>query len=71
MIVAQVERRQRCRTAFGADGVVKLFEAADRARDGDHMRAGARQRERHGVADTARGAGDERDPISKRFRHFG
>ena len=71
LIVAQVERCQRCRTAFGADGVVKLFQAADRACDGNHVRAGAAERERHGVADTARGAGDERHPISKWFRHFG
>ena len=71
LIVTNVERRQRCRTPFGANGVVELLQAADRARDGNHMRAGAGERERRGVADTARGAGDKRHPIGKRFRHFG
>ena len=68
-IVAHVERRQRCRAAGGAHGVVELFQAADGARHRDHMRARARERERRRVADAARGAGDERDPISKRLRH--
>ena len=60
-----VERRQRGRTAGCADRVVELFETADRARERDHMRAGARQHECGGAADAARGAGDERDPTEQ------
>ncbi len=46
-----------------------LFQRADGARHGDDMGAGARQRQRTALADAARGAGDERDPIGERLRH--
>ncbi len=59
--VGHVERHQRRGAAQGLDRVVELFEAADGARHRDHMRAGARQRQRGGMADAARGAGDESD----------
>ena len=48
-----------------ADRVVELLDPADRARDRDDMGAGARDRDSCRVADAARGAGDERDPVSE------
>ena len=63
--VAQVHRRERRGTVLvrpkGADLVVEFLERALRAGERHHMRAGAREGERHRPADAARGAGDERD----------
>ena len=65
VVIAHVERHQRRRTAGLAHRVVEFFKPADRARYGDHMRAGACQRQRRRIADAARGAGDERDTVGK------
>ena len=59
--IGEVERHQRGAAAVFADLVVEFFQPALRARDGHDMRAGAGKRARRGVADAARGAGDERD----------
>src|ERR1700744_2043877 len=59
--IGEVERHERRAAAVLADLVVEFFEPALRARDRDDMRARFRQRARGGVADAARGAGDERD----------
>src|SRR6187551_1158476 len=67
--VSKVERYQRGAAAVLADLVVEFLKAALRARDGHHVRAGAGKRTRGGIADAARGAGDERDPGSEGFGH--
>ena len=59
--IGEVERHQRCAAAVFADLVVEFFQAALRARDRNDVRAGPGQRARRGIADAARGAGDERD----------
>ena len=63
--VPQIHRRERCGRfdvgAEGADLVVELLERALRSGERNHMRAGAREGEAPGPADSARGAGDERD----------
>jgi len=61
VIVLQVERHERRGAARRLDGVVDLFQPADRAGDRDHMRAGFGERDRGRVSDAARGTGDERD----------
>ena len=53
--------------ARGADFVVEFLERALRARESDDMRALGRQGQRHGAADAARGAGDERNAGSESF----
>ena len=68
-IVAEVERSECGRAAGGAHCVVKLLKSADGPRQSHHMRAAARKQQGGRVADAARGAGDERDPISKRLWH--
>ena len=68
-VVLEVERHERRRSAQRLDRVVEFFKPADRARERDDMGARFRQRECGGVADAARGAGDERDPIGKGRRH--
>src|SRR6187455_2033479 len=67
--IGEVERHQRGAAAVLADLVVEFLKAALRASDGHDMSAGAGQRTRGGMADAARGAGDERDPGSEGFRH--
>ena len=59
--IGEVERHQRGAAAVLADLVVEFFQAALRARDGNDMRACAGERACGGVADAARGAGDEGD----------
>ena len=59
--IGEVERHQRRAAAFIADLVVELFQPALRARHRNDVRAGLRQRQRRGIADAARGAGDESD----------
>src|SRR5947207_877435 len=65
VVILEVERYQRCRTAGRADRVVELLESAHRARDCDHMRARARKRERRRIADPARSAGDQGDAVGE------
>src|SRR5262245_54126626 len=69
LVVLEVERYQGGRAAERLDRIVELLEAADRARERDDMGAGLRQRERGGVTDAARGAGDERDTVGEGKRH--
>src|SRR5499433_3984794 len=69
LVVLEVERYEGGRAAHRLDRVVELLESADRARERDDMGAGLRQRERGGVADAARGAGDERDTVGEGKRH--
>src|SRR6185369_15550157 len=59
--IGEVERHQRGAAAVFADLVVEFFQAALRARDGNDMGAGLCQGARGGIADPARGAGDEGD----------
>ena len=59
--IGEVERHQCGAAAVVADLVVEFLEAALRARHRHHMRAGLCQRARGGIADAARGAGDESD----------
>ena len=65
-VVADVERGERGRAAGGTHRVVELLKSADGARQSDHMRARACQRDRSRVANAARRAGDERDAVDKR-----
>jgi hypothetical protein len=58
LVVLEVERHQRCRSARSLDRIIELLEATHGARERDDMRAGLRQRECGGVADAARGAGN-------------
>ena len=66
-VIAHVERHQCRRTAGRTRRVVDFLETADSARHGDDMCTLARQCEGRRAADTARGAGDERDTISERL----
>src|SRR6266481_4904033 len=59
--VGQIERHQGRSSAVLADLVVEFFEAALRSRHRNNVRAGFGQRTRGGVANAARGAGDESD----------
>ena len=69
LVILEVERHERGRTPQGLDRVIELLEPADRARERDNMGAGAGQRERGGIADAARGAGDERDTVGEGKGH--
>src|SRR5262249_5617265 len=69
LVVLEIERHERGRTAQGLDRVVEVLEPADGARERDNMGAGLGQRERGGVADAARGAGDERDTVGEGKGH--
>src|ERR1700730_11290273 len=69
LVVLEVERHERGRTTQGLDRVIELLEPADRARERDNMGAGAGQRERGGIADAARGAGDERGTVGEGKGH--
>src|SRR5262249_18002239 len=68
-VVLEVERHERGRSTQALDRVVELLEAADGARERDNMAAGFGERERGGVADAARGAGDERDTVGEGKGH--
>src|SRR5450759_3069504 len=59
--IGEIERHQGRGPAVVADLVVELLEPGLGSRHRHHMRAGLRQRARGGVADAARGAGDECD----------
>ena len=65
-IVPDIERRQRCRAAGRLDCIVEFFETADSACQCNHMSACAAKRQRCRIADAARGAGHERDPVRER-----
>src|SRR4051812_47341597 len=69
--VGEIERHQRGAAAVAADGVVEFLEAALGARHRDHMGACLCQRARGGVADAARGAGDESDTGGEGQGHRG
>lgn len=60
--IGEIEGNQRRGAADGLDGVVQILEAADRAGAGNDMRTGLGKFQRREIADTARRAGDERDP---------
>src|SRR6516162_1130040 len=68
-VVLEVERHERGRSAQALDRIVELLEPADGARERDNMGAGFGERERGGVADAARGAGDERDTVGEGKGH--
>src|SRR5262249_15374694 len=57
--VGHAQRHQRRRAAVLPDLIVELFKPALCARDRDDVRAGLRQCARSGIADAARGAGDD------------
>src|SRR4051794_32311242 len=59
--IGQVERHQGGAAAVFADFVVEFLQPALRPRHRHDMRAGFCQRPRGGIADAARGAGDESD----------
>src|ERR1700680_2123120 len=61
VVIGEVERHQRGAAAIFPDLVVELFESSLRPRHRPHMRGGPRERTRRGIADAARGAGDESD----------
>jgi len=64
--VGEVERHERWpRPVDGPDLVVQRLERPLDPPHRDHLRAGPRQRQRAGLADPARGAGDERDPAGE------
>jgi len=67
--IGEVERHQRRAAALMADGVVEFFETTLGSRHRDHMGAGLGQRAGGGIADAARGAGDESDPGGGRKGH--
>ena len=61
-LVGHRQRHQRrVRAAGGLDRVGEVLEAADGARQRDHLVAAGAERAGHGVAEAAAGAGDERD----------
>ena len=67
--IGEIERHQRGAAASLADLVVELFQPALRARHSHDMRAALGERNRGGVADAARGAGDESDAGSEGCCH--
>src|SRR5580704_5222396 len=68
--IGEVERHQ-CRGAtLLADLVVEFLEPGLRARHRHDMRPSLGQRTRGGIADTARGAGDESDPGGEGEGHW-
>src|SRR3954463_1659024 len=67
--VGEAERHQRGAAAVFADLVVELFQPALRARHRHDVRAAFGQRNCGGIADAARGAGDEGDTVSEGFGH--
>ena len=69
VVILEIERHEGRRRSGGADLVVELLERALRARERDHMRAGAREGERRGAADAARGAGHHREAVRERLVH--
>ena len=66
--VLEVERHQRGGAAGRLDLVVEFLKTADRARNGDDMRAGRGEALGGVVADAARGAGDDGDAAFERLR---
>ena len=52
-----------------SDFVVEFFQAPLRPRHGHDMRAGLGERARGGIADAARGAGDEGDAVGEGKGH--
>src|ERR1700722_13485593 len=69
--IGEIERHQSSAAAVTADGVVEFLETALGSRHRDHMGALPRQRACGGIADTARGAGDESDPGGEGKGHDG
>src|SRR3984885_2034826 len=67
--VGQVERHQRGAAAVLSDLVVEFLEPALRARHRHDVRAGFRKGARGGIADAARGAGDESDAVGEGEGH--
>src|SRR6266536_4523678 len=68
--IREVERHQRGAAAVVADLVVELFQPALRARHRHDMRAGFGKCARGGIADAARGAGDESDAGGEGWGHM-
>src|ERR1700724_2153873 len=68
--VGEIERHQSGGSAVLSDLVVELFEPGLGPRHRHHMRAGFCQRPRGGIADAARGAGDQSDTGGKREGHL-
>src|ERR1700716_75870 len=59
--VGEIKRHQGRSSAVVADLVVEFFQPSLRSRHRNDMRAGSCKRARSGIADAARGAGDEGD----------
>ena len=67
--IGEAERHQRRAAAVLPDLVVELLEPALRARHRDDVRARFGERARRGIADAARGAGDEGDAVGEGKGH--
>ena len=67
--IGEIERHQGGAAAVLTDLVVEFLEPALRSRHRHDMRAGLRQRARGGIADAARGAGDESDAGGEGLGH--
>src|ERR1700682_136163 len=67
--ICQGERHQRGAAAVLSDFIVEFLKAALRPRHRDDMRAGLGESSRGGIADAARGAGDESDTGSEGKGH--
>src|SRR6266851_5625860 len=69
--IGEIERHQGRSSAVVADLVVEFFKAALGSRHRNDMRAGSCKRARGGIADAARGAGDEGDAGGEGKGHRG
>ncbi len=71
IIVDQIKRHQGGAAAVLSDFVVELFKSALRSRHRHDMRAGLCERARGGIADAARGTGNEGDAGGEGWGHKG
>src|SRR5579863_5649541 len=67
--IGQAERYQRRLAAILSYLVVEFFQPALGARDRNNVRAGLRECACRGIADAARGAGDESDTVGEGEGH--
>src|SRR5579872_2033980 len=68
--IGDVERDERGAAAVLSDGVIEFLEAALGSGNRNDMSADPSQCARCGVADAARGAGYESDPVGEGEGHF-